>query len=286
MFRCFLTLLLVGAAAYLPATPARCDTSDDLLAEARAAGDRGDFKGAIELAGKAITADPKDSRAYLLRGSLYEALQKHDEAVADFDKCLERDPKSAEAYDHRGSEQFKRGKVAESLVDFDAFLKLRPAAAPGHWKRGISLYYAGRFDDGRKQFEGYEKVDTNDVENAVWHFLCVARKDGLDKARASVLKIGKDTRVPMMQVYDLYKGELKPADVLAAAEAGDVPAAERANRLFYAHLYLGLYDDVRGDKKSALEHMDLAAGKYRIGHYMGDVARVHAELLRKDAKDK
>jgi lipoprotein NlpI len=265
---------------------ATADAVDDRLAEARAAWERKDYKGAVELAGKAIAADPKDPRGYLLRGVMHEAMQKHDEAVADFDKCLELDPKRAEAYDSRGSEQFKRGKIAESLADFDAFLKLVPKAAPGHWKRGISLYYAGRFDDGRKQFEGYEKVDTNDVENAVWHFLCVARKDGLDKARLSILKIGKDGRVPMMTVYDLYKGEKKPADVLAAAEAGEAPAAERTNRLFYAHLYLGLYFDVMGDPKKALEHMELAAGKYRIGHYMGDVARVHADLLRKRSKDK
>ncbi len=262
--------------ACLPAARA-----DDHLAQARAAWERKDAKAALEWAGKAIAADPQNPRAYLLRGSLFEALQRHDEAVADLDKCLELDPKNAEAYDLRGSEQFKRGKIAESLADFDAFLKLRPAAAPGHWKRGISLYYLGRYDDGRRQFEGYEKVDTNDVENAVWHFLCIARQDGLEKARASILKIGKDSRVPMMQVYDLYRGELKPPDVLAAAEAGEAPAAERTARRFYAHLYLGLYFDVRGDKRQALEHMALAAGKYRIGHYMGDVARVHAELLRK-----
>jgi lipoprotein NlpI len=127
-------------------------------------------------------------------------------------------------------------------------------------------------------------VDTNDVENAVWHFLCVARKDGLAKARTSLLKIGKDKRVPMMQVYDLYRGALKPADVLAAAEAGEVAPPERRQRLFYAHLYLGLYYDATGDRKRALGHITEAAGKYRIPHYMGDVARVHEALLRKERK--
>jgi lipoprotein NlpI len=234
----------------------------------------------------AAAAEPKDARGYLESALMHATQQKHDEAVADLDKCLERDPKNAVAYDLRGSEQFKRGKMAESLADFDTFLKLRPAEAPGHWKRGITLYYLGRFDDGRKQFKAYENKDTNDVENAVWHFLCGARADGVEKARTAILKIGKDARVPMMQVYALYKGELKPADVLAAAVGGGVAATQRKERLFYAHLYLGLYYDVRGDKKQALEHLDLAAGKYRIGHYMGDVARIHAEMLRKDPKEK
>jgi len=85
----------------------------------------------------------------------------------------------------------------------------------------------------------------------------------------------------MMQVYDLYRGALKPSDVLAAAEAGDVTPPQRQQRLFYAHLYLGLYYDATGDRKRALEHITRAAGKYRIPHYMGDVARVHEALLRK-----
>jgi lipoprotein NlpI len=239
---------------------------------------------ALELAGKAVAADPRDARNYLLRGTIHEALQHHDEAVADLSKCIELDPQRADAYDHRGSEQFKRGRIADSLADFDRFLMLRPSAAPGHWKRGISLYYAGRYDDGRKQFEGYEKVDTNDVENAVWHFLCNARRVGIDKAREAMLKIGKDKRAPMMEVYDLYRGKLKPADVLTAAEAGKVSDELRKQQLFYAHLYLGLYYDVLGNKSRALEHMTLAEGKYRIGHYMGDVAHVHADLLRQARK--
>jgi lipoprotein NlpI len=267
-------------AALLPLV-ARADTPDEYLQKSRAAWKRGETKEALQLATKAVEADPKNSTGWLLRGSMHEVLGQHDDAVADFDRCLELDPKNADALDHRGSEQFRRGRIAESLADFDAFLKLRPAAAPGHWKRGISLYYLGRYDEGRRQFGRYEEVDTNDVENAVWHFLCAARKDGIEKAQKAMLKIGKDRRVPMMEVYDLFRGMLRPADVLAAAEAGDVPAAERRSRLFYAHLYLGLWHDVRGETKEALEHLELAAGKYGMDHYMGDVARVHRDILKK-----
>ena len=278
--RTSLAPLFLASLCVLP-SPARAAPADDYLAQARRAWERRDTEKALELVGKAIAADLKDVRAHLLRGTFHEALFRHKEAVADFTHCLQLDPACAEACDRRGSELFKLGRVDESLADFDRYLKLRPEKAPGHWKRGISLYYVGRYDDGRKQFEGYEKVDTNDVENAVWHFLCVARKDGLAKARASILKIGKDRRVPMMQVYDLYRGALRPADVLAAAEAGEVAPMQRRQRLFYAHLYLGLYYDATGNKKQALEHMSQAAGKYRITHYMGDVARVHEGLLRK-----
>jgi lipoprotein NlpI len=245
---------------------------------------KGQTKEALALASKAIEQQPKNPEAYLLRGVIYEALQQHPEAIADFDRALALDAKLAEAYNRRGSEQFKLGRIKESIADFDKFLELRPTETPGHWKRGISYYYAGRFDDGRKQFEGYEKVDTNDVENAVWHFLCVARMSGVEKARAGLLKIGKDKRVPMMQVYDLFANKLTPADVLRAAREG-APSPELLNRqLFYAHLYLGLYYEVMGDRKKALEHLTEAADKHRVGHYMWDVARVHRDILNKAEK--
>jgi lipoprotein NlpI len=273
-------LVLPSVALVLALVPiAGCDTPDDLLAQAQALWKKGEKEKALEAAGKAIAADPKDTRGHLLRGSMYEALQRHDEAVADFSKCLELDPKCAEAFNRRGSEQFKRGKIAESLADFDRFLALRPEERPGHWKRGITLYYAGKFEEGRKQFEGYEKVDTNDVENAVWHFLCAARVDGVEKARKSILKIGKDARVPMMQVYDLYRSTAKPEDVLAAATDARFTREQMNRTRFYAHLYLGLYYEATGDKKRALEHLTEAAQKFRIDHYMWDVARVACDTL-------
>ena len=273
-------------AAVLCASSAAGDTADDYARQAVAALHKGDADAALALAEKAVAADPQDARGYVARGMARAALHKPADAVADFDAALKIDPKRAEIYDLRGGEQFKRGLFAESVADFDRFLEANPDEKPGHWRRGISLYYAGRYDDGRKQFAGYEKVDTNDVENAVWHFLCAARANGVEKARASMLIIGKDKRVPLMQVYDLYRGTAKPEDVMAAVEDGEPSAAERNERLFYVHLYLGLYYDATGDKKQALEQITLAAHKNYVEGYMGEVARVHEAVLLKEAKPK
>ncbi len=255
---------------------------DDYAKQARAALGNGDAEKALALAEKAVAAHPDDADGYYVRGVVLSVMHKPADAVANFDKVLKLDPKKVEVYDRRGSEEFKLGRFKESVADFDRFLEARPDERPGHWRRGISLYYAGQFDEGRKQFAGYEKVDTNDVENAVWHFLCAARADGMEKARASMLKIGKDSRVPLMKVYDLFHGDAKPEDVLTAAQGGDPNKEELNSRLFYAHLYLGLYFDATGDKKRALEEMTLAAHKHTTSGYMGDVARVHERLLLKE----
>ena len=122
------------------------------------------------------------------------------------------------------------------------------------------------------------------MENAAWHFLCVAKLSAIDKARQSLLEIGTDKRVPLMEVYALYAGKARPDDVLAAARAGKPGADELNERLFYGHLYLGLYADVAGDRKQAVEHLTKAAEDHKIDHYMWDVARIHLAVLRKEAK--
>jgi lipoprotein NlpI len=219
-----------------------------------------------------------------VRGRLYADGREHAQALADFDRALKLEPRGAEVYQLRGVELFKLGQFEAALADFDKFLNFAPKQAPHHWQRGIACYYAGRYEEGRKQFELHQTVNSNDVENAVWHFLCVARSAGVDKARASLLSIQDDRRVPMMHIYDLFAGKCKPEEVLAQAQANDSSAAQLKQQLFYAHLYLGLYYEANGDAKLAREHITKAAEEYRVDHYMGDVARVHSEWMRKPAR--
>ncbi|HWB10361.1 MAG TPA: tetratricopeptide repeat protein [Pirellulales bacterium] len=266
-------LFSVGFAASLGAEPV-----DRLLVESRAAWRAGETDQAIELATKAIEASGDDARLHLYRGTLYASLRRHEAALADFDRAIELDPSHADTYEHRGSERFKLGRFADSIADFDRQIALDPTCEAGHWKRGISYYCAGRYAEGRKQFEGYQTVDSNDVENSVWRFLCMARSDGVAAARDDLLKIKHDRRVPMMDIYALFAGRTAPDQVLAAARAGEPSAEELRHRLFYAELYLGLYYDAQGDRSQARKHIE-AAVEQKIGHYMWDVAKVYSDLL-------
>jgi len=174
----------------------------------------------------------------------------------------------------RAVADFEAGRVVESAAGFDALVKLLPAAAPELWQRGIALYYAGRYQDCRAQFESHRTVNPNDVENAVWHFLCVARAESPEKARAAILPVGPDSRIPMRQVYEMFRGTLSPDRVLAAA--GSRPSGE-----FFAHLYVGLYYEALRDKR-ALEQIRIAAAdRYAdAGGYMHTVAKVHLLVTR------
>jgi lipoprotein NlpI len=278
-----LAIVAGGATSTLAAETVEDEGLEAMLEDAAAAARQGDVEKAVGLAQQAAEKYPDRAPAWSMLAELHAAQGRHDLAVTDYDKLVALQPTRGEFYNRRGAEQFKGARIEESIADFDKYIELVPSAEPGHWMRGISYYYARRYDDGRRQFEGYQTVDDNDVENAVWRYLCMARAEGVDEARAKILKIGRDTRVPMMQVYDLFRGTIQPDEVLAAAREGD-PTEDMLNeRLFYAYLYLGLYYEAAGDKEQALAHIARAADEHRIGHYMWHVARVHAERLRKPA---
>jgi len=211
-----------------------------------------------------------------------EASRRGDsaKAVQLLSRVIQQSPDSASAYYLRGRENFRQRKVKKSVADFDKYVKLRPEGEPRLWERGIAYYYQGEFKKGARQFEMYQQFDGNDVENSVWRYLCMAQSLGIQKAQVSMLPIRDDRRVPMMQIFDLYRGVATPEDVLQAVKADKPSPQALKKRLFYAHLYLGLYYEAMGKKKLATEHIRLAAHDYPIDHYMADVARLHAARLK------
>lgn len=257
-------------------------SEDRLVSRAVETFEKGQRKQALELLGKAIESDRTNTKLLYVRGRLYALDRQHEKAVADFNEVLKVNPRAALAFQTRGEELFKLGRFKESLADFDRYLEMTPADRPQHWQRGIACYYAGRYEDGRKQFELHQAVNPNDVENAVWHFLCVTRASSLDEARRRLIRIEGDRRIPMMAVYALFAGKGSVDEVIKAVNVNAPSPTEMNQRLFYAHLYVGLYYEATGDRKRAREHILKAADDDKADHYMGDVARVHAALLRKE----
>jgi len=155
----------------------------------------------------------------------------------------------------------------------DRVARLSPADAPHLWQRGIAQYYAGKFRECRDMFVSHRTVNPDDVENAAWHFLCVARAESPEAARKQILPVGPDARLPMREVYRMFKGEMTQAQVMKAA--GSDPAGQ-----FFARLYIGLYLEATGNREAGRAQIEIAAeDRYaRVGGYMHDVARVHMKM--------
>lgn len=225
------------------------------------------------------SADDKAEAAYQ-KGLTLAAKRDHEKAVEAFTEAIKADPDTPTLYDRRGDSYLKFGKFKEAIADFDVFLKANPKLEPEHWRRGIAYYYAEKHKEGVKQFETHKTVNPQDVENAVWHYLCNVKVVGKEKAAKDLIDVTKDPRVPMAEIQKLYAGKLKPEDVTAAAEKVDAKTEAGKEARFYGHLYVALWYEAEGDNKKVIEHLTPAVEKYVISHYMWDVAKVHLAVAK------
>jgi lipoprotein NlpI len=210
------------------------------------------------------------------------AYRKQDYAAAAqrLDPFVKENPNSVEALSLLGTVEFMRGDMPKALVAWDRQVKVDKRSYAPHWQRGIALYYAGRHKEGREQFEAYQAVDGNDVENSVWKLMCQAREDGqgLVKAQKNMLPIGLDRRVPMMEVLELYAGKSTIEKV--KAQTLKAPENQGTKPQFYEALYLGLWEDLQGNGKASKTYFERAMELEPASVYMREVGRVHRDLAR------
>jgi lipoprotein NlpI len=234
---------------------------------------------AIQSFDRAIALDDTKVAGHFYKGDTLVRQRKSAEAIAEFNKVIELDPKASTAYRMRGDERLKTGEVEKAVEDFNKYIELEPRGEAQLWQRGIALYYAGKFGEGRRQFELHQAVNPHDVENGAWQFLCAAREKGVAKARENMLTISGDSRVPMTEIYELFRGKATVENVWTATKKGNPLPVELDDRRFYAYLYIGLYYEAMGDAEKAYENIKAAATQFRAEHYMGDIARVHFKRL-------
>ena len=216
----------------------------------------------------------------LLRADALSALQDGDRksAIASADEMVKIDPDTPRTTRQAADIYLRAGKAKWAARLFDRYLESEPDAKPELWQRGIALYFTKDYKTAAEQFEVHRKVNPNDVENAAWHFLCVAKNESFEKAQENILPAPGDPRKPMKEVLNM----LKTGDTDAVNETVNgtkVDSKEREMAAFYGDFYIGLYADAQGEQKKARRLMSRAA-EDAPRNYMGDIARVYADFLK------
>lgn len=175
-----------------------------------------------------------------------------------------------------GDRQLRAGQCQDSVNSFEEGLRRRPAVEPHLWQYGIALFFVKRYADAKALFEKHRRVNPNDVENAAWHYLCVAKATDVDQARKILLPAPDDHRPPMAEILDRLAGGDFKAIEQAVDRLSGLPGHQSAK--FYGDLYIGLVADAEGDSATAKAFMAKAAGTNQ-NHYMADVARVYHQHL-------
>lgn len=229
-----------------------------------------------------------------LNSQLREVMTKddHKQAVTILDQMIKLKPDLPNLYYYRATENYFAENFRASVDDFDKLIELQPGRSDSLWERGISCYYAGDYADGAKQFLDYQNYHDQDVENSVWRYLCLAKAEGLVKARDTLIAIERDPRPGLQEVLEMYRGNVTPEKLLGQMEQTQLTGEAAAGYRFYTLLYVGLYYVAEGKDDLAAKYLKLAAdpklleaGPSRISTYMWDTAGIaYRDVLNRQKK--
>ncbi len=205
----------------------------------------------------------------------------HDAAASTAQQLLKRSPEDPQTWRLVADALLRTGRVERAAELYDQFAEERPETVPFLWQRGIALTLSGRYQDAARQFESHREVNPNDVENAAWHFLALAKATTVREAREKLLPAPGDPRPPMKEVLQFLKdGNAEPVTDRIEQLPEETPA--RRSAAFYGYLYLGMVADAEGDTMQALSLVTRST-EYTGNNYMGDVARAYAGILKRQS---
>jgi lipoprotein NlpI len=233
-----------------------------------------------------VEDEARNREAQTLLRSGAEALSsaKFEEAKKYATKVAELLPKNSRVQQRAAELLYLSGYASESIPVFDKANELDPSLLAKNWQLGIALATNGDFKRGAELFKSHREVNPDDVENSAWYYLCVAKSEGLEKAKSSVIPSRGDPRPPMMNVLKMLDGKETPEQVLEAAEKAGSNEEERNLARFYANLYVGLYFDSVDRKEDAVKYLKRSR-EFGIDGYMADTARVYLRTRFKESKD-
>jgi tetratricopeptide (TPR) repeat protein len=111
----------------------------------------------------AIELDDKDTRIIAARGETYRLMAKYGEALADFTRALELDDKYVGAYFIRGNTYRQMCKYDEALADFTRALEFADKSSWAYTNRGDTYLSIDRYDEALADFTRALELDDKSV---------------------------------------------------------------------------------------------------------------------------
>lgn len=161
--------------------------------------------------------------------------------------------------------------------------KKEPALKEYLWQRGLTQYYANDFKGCSQQFRIDVAKNPRDTEEILWAMICDARQDGFKNAQSRMLTLPQpDPRPIMKAVVDVYSGVRPPEYLNSLGESAGIKSSD----FFYSKLYLGLYEEIKGNVAASSSYIRTAVDSFygvNSNDYMASLAKVHKLLRRQGA---
>lgn len=111
---------------------------------------------------EAIILDPGDAHVYISRAHAYQAMDRDEEALADFNRGLQLKPNKTHL-SCRGRSYLALGKHQEALADFNETLEAQPDRADAFAFRGKTYLSMDRPDEALKDLDRAIEWDSNEA---------------------------------------------------------------------------------------------------------------------------
>ncbi len=248
-------------------------------------GDRAPLEAALSKAQAELAADPQNPEKVVWVGRRLGYLWRIHDAVEVFSEGIAAHPQYAPLYRHRGHRYITLRQFDRAIVDLERAAKLIegkpdvveedgqpnaqniPLTSLGFnvwYHLALARYLQGDFEGARRDFtktldycRGY---DDNVVAVTDWLYMSLRRLGREEEAAKLLAPIREDMNIIENRAYHrrllLYKGVLKPEEVLNTQSASELDVATYGYGVGNWYLY-------NGDRAKAREHFErVIAGPY------------------------
>lgn len=197
------------------------------VAEGLVAGDQPDFNAAMPLFDQAISLNPKDAKAYILKGdALFQRNPRDGSApLENYKKAMALEPLSALPVARKGFMYYRAQNFPVSIDEYSNAIALDPLYAPAYRGRAEAYFKNREFDKATADMKKYLELNAGNtsarVRNAQFLFLVEKYDESLQEIQA-LEKEG---------VHNMTLKRLKAFDLL---EKGDAWAADAAMKAYFA----------------------------------------------------
>lgn len=109
-----------------------------------------------------LDLDPLDAEAHFDRGAALAAMERWEEALAEFDASIELGDRHDPAHYNRGVALAELGRLGEALAAFDSALTRDPADQASHYNRGVMLGELGRWAEALSAYDESARLGPDD----------------------------------------------------------------------------------------------------------------------------
>jgi hypothetical protein len=109
---------------------------------------RGEWEACIRLASRALEVQPRHAEVLANRGTALRMLNRHDEALADYESALAASPRSPEVLNNRGVALAALNRHGEAIESYSLALELKPDYHRARYNRALSRLVLGDLERG------------------------------------------------------------------------------------------------------------------------------------------